>query len=333
MKRTGIFIEIANGKIKNATYGMITAAREEGIELYAFVINFEAEKIREQLKNYGIHKIVEIRYEPFSNGTWNNPVSWSESLIKAMNAFNIHILLGLTNSMGKELLPRMAAELDAPLIMDCIDIDFEKNIAKTFNYSGKTIASVKVNGDYLFFGIKPNIIEAVPLAGAAAARLETEIIPLALNINTSEKIRLLETKAPDASTLNEFSAMNLMEADVIISGGRGMKNRDNFKILSECAEKLGAAVGASRVAVDSGWVPYSMQVGQTGEKVSPRVYIACGISGSIQHFAGMKTANMIIAVNIDLKAPIISLCDYYVAMDLFEIIPLLTMMLDNRGKD
>jgi electron transfer flavoprotein alpha subunit len=120
-----------------------------------------------------------------------------------------------------------------------------------------------------------------------------------------------------------------VEADVIIAGGRGMKNRDNFSILAQCAEKLKAAVGASRVAVDSGWVPYAMQVGQTGEKVNPRVYIACGISGSIQHFAGMKTSGMIIAVNTDEHAAIMANCDYYAVADALEVIPELTRLLEN----
>ena len=122
---------------------------------------------------------------------------------------------------------------------------------------------------------------------------------------------------------------NLAEADVIIAGGRGLKNGENFSLLSRSAEKINAAVGASRVAVDSGWVPYSMQVGQTGEKVSPRVYIACGISGSVQHFAGMKTSGMVIAINTDENAAIMANCDYYVVADALVIVPELTKHLEN----
>ena len=114
---------------------------------------------------------------------------------------------------------------------------------------------------------------------------------------------------------------------MIISGGRGLKNSDNFSILFDCAQVIGAAVGASRVAVDAGWVPYTMQVGQTGKTVSPKVYIACGISGSVQHFAGMKTAGMIIAINQDLEAAITKKCDYFAVADLFEVVPLLTRQL------
>ena len=126
----------------------------------------------------------------------------------------------------------------------------------------------------------------------------------------------------------DSSGIDLTEADIILSGGRGMENSENFRVLFECAEKMGAAVGASRVAVDEGWVPHTMQVGQTGKTVSPKVYMACGISGSVQHFAGMKTAAMIIAVNKDSEAAIMKHCDYFVVADLFAIIPALTIRLE-----
>ena len=136
----------------------------------------------------------------------------------------------------------------------------------------------------------------------------------------------------DGLTLKEIkqgdsSGVDLTEADIIIAGGRGMENSKNFSVIFKCAEKMRAAVGASRVAVDEGWVPYAMQVGQTGKTVSPKVYIACGISGSVQHFAGMKSSAMIIAINKDAGAAIMKRCDYFVAADLFEILPALTARL------
>ena len=127
--------------------------------------------------------------------------------------------------------------------------------------------------------------------------------------------------------MSDSRGIDLTEADIILSGGRGLGNTENFNLLFDCAEKMAAAVGASRVAVDEGWVPHAMQVGQTGKTVSPKVYIACGISGSVQHFAGMKTAAMIIAVNKDSEAAIMKRCDYFVVADLFEIIPALTTRL------
>ena len=127
-------------------------------------------------------------------------------------------------------------------------------------------------------------------------------------------------------------AVDLAEAAIIISGGRAMQNGENYRILHECAQILGAAVGASRVAVDSGWVPHSMQVGQTGTTVRPNLYIACGISGSVQHFAGMKTAQVVVAINTDPQAAMMQNCDYGIVGDLFEIVPLLTRQLKTMLK-
>jgi len=140
----------------------------------------------------------------------------------------------------------------------------------------------------------------------------------------SNGFRVIKSGETEKST-----RISLGEADVIIAGGRGLANSENFTILEKCAEKLNASVGASRVAVDSGWVPYSMQIGQTGEKVSPGVYIACGISGSMQHYAGMKTSGMVIAINTDENASIMSNSDYYAVADAMEVITELTKLLEN----
>jgi electron transfer flavoprotein alpha subunit len=176
------------------------------------------------------------------------------------------------------------------------------------------MATLKTEGEYHIYGVRPNAIEASPAPG------EAEMISFQAEI-INEGLTVKEIKQGD------FSGIDLTEADIILSGGRGMENSENFSVLFECAEKLGAAVGASRVAVDEGWVPYTMQVGQTGKTVSPKVYIACGISGSVQHFAGMKTAAMIIAVNKDPGAAIMKNCDYFVVADLFDIVPALTARL------
>jgi len=212
------------------------------------------------------------------------------------------------------VLPRIAAYLDAPLVMDCTGLNLNERTVKKSQFSGKTIATIKVEGQHYILGIRPNAIEAKP------APCEIEVIPFQANVD-KEDLVVKEIKQ------QAFKGIDLTEADIIISGGRGMEKPDNFDILFECAERIGAAVGASRAAVDAGWVPHSMQVGQTGKTVSPKVYIACGISGSVQHFAGMKTAGMIIAINKDLEAAIVQKCDYFVAADLFEIIPELTRQL------
>lgn len=312
MKKVGILIELKDDKIKKTNYGVITLAREQGGELYALVLNGDAAAYKDQFQQYGIGKIIEI-----TSGEgpiqWN-PVKWAKAIIAAMEHFGITTLCGLTSAQGKDLLPRIAAYLDAPLVMDCIDINLTEGMAKKSQFSGKTIATVKVKGHHYIYGIRPNAIEAKP------ATSETEVIPFQAKVD-EEDLVVKEIKQ------QAFKGIDLTEADIIISGGRGMEKPDNFDILFECAELIGAAVGASRAAVDAGWVPHSMQVGQTGKTVSPKVYIACGISGSVQHFAGMKTAGMIIAINKDLEAAIMQKCDYFVVADLFEIIPVLTRKL------
>jgi electron transfer flavoprotein alpha subunit len=322
MKNIGIIIEFepeyksGKKKIKPGCFGVITLARQDNTELFAFVINSDIKALKPDLEAFGITNIVDVVLE---SEYQNNPVVRAKAMIKAVLKFHIDAIIGLSTSMGKDLLPRMAAQLDAPLVMNCIYVDFENNLAKTSQYSGKTIATVKTTGDISIFGVRPNSVE--PINAQTSARiLKFDGIDL-----VTKELNVLKTGENDKSTNT-----NLAEADIIIAGGRGIKNKDNFTILSQCAEKLNAAVGASRVAVDEGWVPYSMQVGQTGEKVSPKVYIACGISGSIQHFAGMKMSGMVIAVNTDENAPIISNCDYYVKADVLKIIPELTKLLNNE---
>ncbi|MBC8440616.1 MAG: electron transfer flavoprotein subunit alpha/FixB family protein [Deltaproteobacteria bacterium] len=315
MKNIGVIIELDKGRVKETNFGMITLARAKDTQLFAFVMDADAKSVKEVLESFGITKIVEVWLAP---DQLNNPVTRAKAMINAIKEFNISMVFGLSTAMGKDLLPRIAAHLFAPLVMDCFYVDLEQKIAKTYQYSGKTIATIQLTGEVLVFGIRPNAIEPVK------AQEKAQMLKFDSSHIVATGFRVIKSGGIDKTT-----RINLAEADVIIAGGRGMKNSENFNILFQCAKKINAAVGASRVAVDAGWVPYSMQVGQTGEKVSPKVYIACGISGSIQHFAGMKTSGMIIAINTDENAAILSNCDYYVKADALEIIPTLTKILDN----
>ena len=305
MRKIGILLEIKDGALKKPNFGVVTAARADDHELYGFLVGGSAADHKTALEEYGIQKLVDITAKVGALD-WN-PVSWSGAITDAMDHFGVKTLLGLTSAQGKDLLPRIAAYLDAPLVMDCTDLNLNERTVKKSQFSGKTMAAIKVNGPCDIYGVRPNVFEA------ESSPCDAEV----LTFHTDSNSRSLVVKEirQDASR-----GIDLTEADIIISGGRGMKGSDNFSILFECAELMGAAVGASRVAVDAGWVPHSMQVGQTGKTVSPKVYIACGISGSVQHFAGMKTAAMIMAVNKDPEAAIMKSCDYFVVADLFEII-------------
>lgn len=307
MEKIALLIEFKDGRVKKANFSMATLARSAEKSICAFVVNDSALEAQSALAPYGVQQIIAIRAGGPGN-SWN-PSLWARAVAKAMDRFGITQLLGLTTPQGRDLLPRIAAYLDAPLIMDCIEIDLDRKIAETTHYSGKTIAAIRMHGRHFIYGLRANTI------AAQQAPADAEILSFDFSADDDGGFELLETRSDGAE------AQNLAEADVILSGGRGMQNGENFKLLFDCARLInGAAVGASRAAVESGWVPYCMQVGQTGIKVNPKVYIACGISGSIQHFAGMKSAGIIIAINTDPNAAIMTKCDYYAVADLIEVL-------------
>ncbi len=312
MKKIGLLIELKDGLLKTVNLGMITAAVKEGHQLYAILMETGTPDIQKELARYGVNHVVTVR---MNRPGWN-PARWAQAVVIVMERLNIRTLMGLTTAQGKDLLPRIAAILDAPLVMDCVEVDMGQQMATTSQYSGKTMATFHLTGETVLYGIRPNAIAAVSHPTA------TDLIEQIIEIPEEITLQVIELVPGEQGT------QNLSEADVILSGGRGMKNKDSFKLLFDCARSMGdAAVGASRVAVDEGWVPYAMQVGQTGTKVNPKVYIACGISGSVQHLAGMKTSRLIIAINTDADAAILAHCDYYVIGDLFIILPALTQKL------
>ncbi|MFO7685307.1 MAG: electron transfer flavoprotein subunit alpha/FixB family protein, partial [Desulfobacterales bacterium] len=282
--------------------------------LVALVVDAPADDAKASLEAYGVARIINIR----TGGRNWNPALQAAAVAAAVERFEITDLIGLTSPAGREMLPRIAACLDAPLVMDCIEIDLEARRVKTSQYSGKTIATITLTGRRFIYGIRANVV--APREAPAAA----EVIDFAFGENRGTGYQMIETRSDGSG------APYLAESDIIISGGRGLKNGENFKLLFDCASQMNASVGASRVAVDNGWVPYAMQVGQTGVKVNPKVYIAVGISGSVQHFAGMKTAKMIIAINTDANAAIMANCDYYAVGDLFQILPELKKQLSER---
>ncbi len=313
MKKVAILIEMRDGKLKPSNLGVCSAAHESGGECIAFLLEGNAADAATTLQEYGIEKVVEIT-TTHGAASWN-PEVWAEAIIQAMVYYEIHALLGLASMQGKDLLARVAARLEAPLLMDCIAVNLDRHTAKKSQFSGKAIAEFKTCGDYHVYGIRPNALPAVP----APCRAAVESFKASTGSPPGLSVKSLQPGLADD--------IDLTEADVIISGGRGMENGDNFNLLHACAQTISAAVGASRAAVDAGWVSYALQVGQTGKTVSPKVYIACGISGSVQHFAGMKTAGIIIAINKDPHAAIMSKCDYAVCADLFDIVPALTRKL------
>jgi electron transfer flavoprotein alpha subunit len=248
-----------------------------------------------------------------------NPASFPEvqarALSLAMDAFHLDALLGIAGQYGKDMLARVASLKGAPLVLDCLEIDLSSGIVKKSHFSGKTTATLRLNGRPWILGIRPNIFPEI------FDPRKAEILTYKAPIPTSKRLVIRESRQGAAG------GPDVSEAEIIISGGRPLGSSENFIILRDCAAVLGAAVGASRAAVDAGFAAHAMQVGQTGKTVSPRLYIACGISGSVQHFAGMKTSKIIVAINNDADAPIFGKCDYGLFGDLFEVVPALTRAL------
>ncbi|MBI4362419.1 MAG: electron transfer flavoprotein subunit alpha/FixB family protein [Euryarchaeota archaeon] len=227
------------------------------------------------------------------------------------------VLAGAT-SYGKDLLPRVAARTGAGLATDCTDLQWKdgKLVALRPVYAGKARTTVTFTTPIQMATLRPNAVPVPPANPGAAP--ETVKVPVQVDDNA------LKTIVKETAKTATGGAIELTEASIICSGGRGMKDPANFKIIHDLAAELGAAVGASRAVVDAGWKPHSFQVGQTGKTVSPNIYIASGISGAIQHLAGMSSSKCIVAINKDPNAPIFKVADYGIVGDLFQIVPALT---------
>ncbi|CAB1056331.1 Electron transfer flavoprotein, alpha subunit [Olavius sp. associated proteobacterium Delta 1] len=320
MSNIGVLIETGDDGVKEANFGVITAARGDGShEIYAFVPGASAESCKSILQEYGVQKVVELSAE--GGDLTSSPDRRAETLADAIDHFDIAVLLGLSSAGGRDILARLAALTDVALIQDCVGIDLVAKTVTKSHFSGKTLATIKFNSNPYICGLRPNAIEV------QAAPCEAEVISYQAAVQDSGKLVIKEVKQSQSTTVD------LTEANVIVTGGRPIASEDNYKILRQCAELVGAAVGASRAAVDAGYAPHSMQVGQTGKTVSPKLYIGCGLSGSVQHFAGMKTSKVIVAINTDKDAPIFGKCDYGIVGDLFEVVPVLTEVLREQQDD
>lgn len=311
MATIGVLIETDGGSVKATNYGVLTAACASGAnEVIAFVADAEAEAVRDDLAAYGAVKVIKLSAQGGDAAASQDLLA--RVLDKAIDEFGLTGLLGLASAAGRDLFARLAALRELPLVSDAVGVDFGAGTVRKSHFSGKTFATLKINSEVLLCTLRPNTVEAV--AATAAGETGSFEAP----VEDPGLVEILEVQQGGGGTVD------LTEAAVIVTGGRPMASAENFKLLDTLAEPLGAAVGASRAAVDAGFAPHGMQVGQTGKTVSPKLYIACGLSGSVQHFAGMKTSKVIVAINTDKDAPIFEKCDYGIVGDLFDVVPALT---------
>ncbi|EPL6453777.1 MULTISPECIES: electron transfer flavoprotein subunit alpha/FixB family protein [Providencia] len=302
-----VIVEHDNQTIKSSTFHSVTAALDilsAGGQLHLLVVGDNAENVVKQAASLkGANKVLTIQSDVLKDQLAEPMTSAIVSV-----AQNYSHLLFPATTFGKNIAPRVAAKLGIAQISDITQVIDAQNFVRPI-YAGNALATVQNNGQQVVITVR---------SSAFSGALETQDNAEIEHITPNELVQRTQLKS---QSLTQVSRAELSSAKVVISGGRGLSSGENFALLETIADKLGAAVGASRAAVDAGYVPNDYQVGQTGKIVAPDLYIAVGISGAIQHIAGMKESKVIVAINSDPEAPIFQVADYGIVGDLFEILP------------
>ncbi|WP_024302705.1 electron transfer flavoprotein subunit alpha/FixB family protein [Pseudogulbenkiania sp. MAI-1] len=305
-----IIAEHDNGALKSATASTIAAARRLGVDIHVLVAGSACSAAALQAARLqGVAKVLMADAPHYEGGLAENLAALVISLAPAYSH-----LLAPASTFGKNVLPRVAAQLDVGQVSDIVEVLGADSFVRPI-HAGNVLAKVRCDEPIKVITVRATAFEAVGQGGAAPI----ETIAPGPDLGLS---RLL------ARELTHSARPELTEAKIVVSGGRGLQSGENFKLLETLADRLGAAIGASRAAVDSGFVPNDYQVGQTGKIVAPQLYIAVGISGAIQHLAGMKGSKVIVAINKDPEAPIFQVADYGLVADLFQAVPALISALD-----
>ncbi len=307
-----IFVEQRDGEIKKSSLEVLkqgaVIATDTNTSIEAVIIGNEINNL-DDIGKYGVSKITHLKNSELANYSVS---AYTALLISFAEESEANIFLFANTAMGKDLAPALAIKLNCGIVIDCIELEVEDNklVATRPVYAGKALTIVKSNSEKTIFTLRPNVFT---IGNISDERAEVIVKDIA-EVNLTNKV---------ISVAKVEGKLDVTEADIIVSGGRGLKAPENFGMIEEVASLLGAATGASRAVVDAGWRPHSEQVGQTGKTVSPNLYIAVGISGAIQHLAGMQSSKYIVAINKDKDAPIFGVADYGIAGDAFEIVPAL----------
>lgn len=298
-----VYAEHDNASLKTETHKLVNAAQKMGGDIHVLVAGEGCQAVAEAAAQIdGVAKVLLADNAAYKHQLAEN----TADLVVELAGDYSHVVAAATTT-GKNFMPRVAALLDVAQISDIIGVESEDTFVRPI-YAGNAIATVQSSDAKKVITVRAASFDAAATSGGA----EVTAIDV---VKGSEKSDFVSAE------LTESERPELTAAEVVISGGRGMQNGDNFKLLEGIADKLGAAIGASRAAVDAGFVPNDMQVGQTGKIVAPQLYIAVGISGAIQHLAGMKDSKVIVAINKDEEAPIFQVADYGLVGDLFDVLP------------
>ncbi|MGE3062437.1 MAG: electron transfer flavoprotein subunit alpha/FixB family protein [bacterium] len=324
-----VFAEQRNGQVESVTYELLNKAIELAGKRKTFVmaaiLGHEQKNNAEMLIKRGADKVIladSMDLLNFTDTTYANVLS--DIILKHKPEI---VLAGSTN-LGRSLLPRVAAKLKTGLTADCTELDIDPadgKLLQTRPAAGGSIMATIVtpNSRPQMSTVRHKVFKETSIDEQRKGEIENFEVK---EEHIDRKTKYLGFKKDETQTVN------LSDADVIVSGGRGLKQPENFKLVQSLADVLNGAVGASRPVIDDGWMPFSHQVGQTGKTVSPKIYVALGISGAIQHIAGMKSSDVIIAINKDENAPIFQIADYGIVGDLFEVVPILSEKLKELGR-
>ncbi|ENY8428040.1 electron transfer flavoprotein subunit alpha/FixB family protein [Clostridioides difficile] len=310
--------EQREGKINPVTIELIGEGRkladQLGKELAVVIAGYEVEKEVKELLHYSVDKVYYINDPLLKDFTTDG---YAISIANLIERKKPEVVLVGATSIGRDIAPRIAGKVGTGLTADCTKLEIDSTDNKLLQtrpaFGGNLMATIVCPKN------RPQMSTVRPGVMAKAVRNESETGILEV-VTTELTEKMIRTRLVEILP-QEKKSVNLTDARIIVSGGRGLKRAEGFELIKELADKLGAEIGASRAAVDSGWIEHSHQVGQTGTTVRPELYIACGISGAIQHLAGMSDSKYIVAINKDAKAPIFSICDYGIVGDLYEIIP------------
>jgi len=310
-----VFIEQRDGTVRSTSREVLGVAARLAGELGGPVVGVSAAAADPGLAalgDAGAEQVLLATHESFGR---YDAAGYTAAVVAAAEKVSPKAILFSASAMGKDLAPRVAARLGVGLAADCTALDVEggRIVATRPVFAGKAQQRLAFPGKTAIASLRPKVFPPGAGAGKAGA-----VEPLAFEWSPDANARVVSVEAASGGKID------LTESEIIVSGGRGLKGPEHFKLLEDLAAALGATVGASRAVVDAGWRPHSDQVGQTGKTVSPKLYFAIGISGAIQHLAGMSSSGCIVAINKDAEAPIFKVADYGIVGDLFEVVPALT---------